>query len=312
MSDPLVSVLIPCYNAEKYVGETLDSVLAQTWRNLEIIVVDDGSTDGSAAVVARYADRGVQLIRQSNRGQTAALNMCLQHATGEYVQYLDADDLIGPDKIAVQMARLLDEPACVASCEWGRFYGEAAQISFEYESNWCDLDPVEWLTRSRESGLGMLFPALWLVPRSVADRAGPWDDTLSLGDDGEYYTRVVLAAERVLFCAGARCRYRSGNPGSLSGSKNWASSLRVLELCEAYVRAREDSDRVRRGFALSWQHLAHAAYPYEPMLAERALARAQHLHDVRVLPGGGVRFKILSRLLGWRLARRLQVLSGRS
>ena len=108
----------------------------------------------------------------------------------------------------------------------------------------------------------MLFPALWLIPRLVADTAGPWNETLSLGDDGEYFTRIVLAAEQVLFRPGARCLYRSGLGGSLSGRKSpeaWHSQFCVIELCEAHVRAREDSERVRRGFALSWQHLAHAA-----------------------------------------------------
>ena len=150
--------------------------------------------------------------------------------------------------------------------------------------------------------------------RAVANSAGPWDEALSLGDDGEYFTRVLLAAERVLFCPGARCYYRSALPGSLSGRKSaaaWASQFRVIELCEYQVRAREDSERVRRGFALSWQHLAHACYPYEPALADRALMRGRALHAVRIRPGGGSAFKVLSRIIGWRAARRLQVASGR-
>ena len=85
----------------------------------------------------------------------------------------------------------------------------------------------------------------------------------------------------------------------------------MTELCEGYVREREDSERVRRGFALSWQHLAHASYPYDPELAERSLARARALHPVVIRPGGGVVFAIVSRVLGWRAARRLQVVSGR-
>ena len=85
---PLVSVLIPCYSAGRLIGETLDSVLAQTWPNVEIIVVDDGSTDGSGAVLDGYAVRGVACIHQPNLGKTAAVNRCLQDARGEFVQYL--------------------------------------------------------------------------------------------------------------------------------------------------------------------------------------------------------------------------------
>src|SRR5262249_8420180 len=161
---------------------------------------------------------------------------------------------------------------------------------------------------------GMMFPAIWLIPMSILQKIGPWCEELTLNNDAEYFTRALLASERVLFCPGARCHYRSNVQGSLSGRKSsraWASQFRVTELCEAYVREQEDSERVRRGFSLSWQRLAHASYPYDPNLAERALARARALHPVAIRPGGGATFAIASRLIGWRAARRLQVASGR-
>lgn len=314
MSTPLVSVLIPCYNAEKYIGETLESVFRQTWQNIEVIVVDDGSKDKSADVVRSFRRPNLKLVEQSNRGQTAALNVCLAHAKGDLVQYLDADDLIAPDKIERQVTRLADSPRSVASAEWGRFYGSVEETRFTPETVWKDLDPLDWLSLSRGSGLGMMFPALWLVPMPIVRAVGPWREDLSLNNDAEYFTRVLLAAERVLFCAGARCYYRSGLAGSLSGRKSpaaWASQVRVLELCEGYIRAREDSERVRRGFALSWQHLAHACYPYDRRTAGYALKRAKALHSVTIRPDGGPVFHVVSRLAGWRLARMLQVASGR-
>ncbi len=154
--------------------------------------------------------------------------------------------------------------------------------------------------------------ARWLIPRAVAEAAGNWNEALTLGDDGEYFTRVVLAAERVLFCSAARCRYRSGVPASLSGSKNWKSGFAVIDLCEKHILAREDSDRARRCFALSWQHLAHACYPYDRATAEGALDRARALHPAKILPRGGAGFTLISHMIGWRAARRLQVASGRS
>ena len=311
---PVVSVLIPCYNAAPYIGATLESVLAQTWRPLEIIVVDDGSTDESAAIVRSYSGAGVRLYQQENRGQTAALNTTLRYATGDFVQYLDADDLLDPDKITLQMARLRDHPGYVASAEWGRFYDSPEHTRFVPETVWRDMAPLDWLAESRADGLGMMFPAIWLIPMPLVRAVGPWAEDLTLNNDAEYFTRVLLAAEGILFCPGARCRYRSGIGGSLSGHKSpraWRSQYRVTELCESYVRAREDSERVRRVFALSWQHFAHGCYPYDQDLARQALQRAQALHEVRIRPGGGLAFKMLSRLIGWRLARRLQVASGR-
>lgn len=309
-----VSVLIPCYNAARYIGETLASVRAQTWPDLEVVVVDDGSTDGSVQAIEAASLPNLKLVRQPNRGQTAALNTALAHATGDFVQYLDADDLIDADKIALQMARLASAPDCVASAEWGRFYADPAETPFTPEPVWRDTAPLDWLAESRAEGLGMMFPALWLTPMPLIRAAGPWDETLSLNNDAEYFTRVLLKARQVLFVEGARCRYRSGLPGSLSGQKSaahWASQRRVLELCQAYVLEREDSERVRRAFALSWQHLAHACLPYDPALADQALTNARALHPVKIRPGGGPAFRVLSHLIGWRAARRLQVASGR-
>jgi glycosyltransferase involved in cell wall biosynthesis len=310
---PKVSILIPCYNAQKYIGDTLESAFRQTWPAIEVIVVDDGSTDSSADEIERFKT-GVQLIRQVNGGAGVARNRAYRASSGRFIQFLDADDLIDPKKIERQMARIIDRPRCVASAEWGRFRSSPHETQFEPEPVWRDLDPLDWLALSRADGLGMLLPALWLVPRTIADAAGRWDETLSLGDDGEYFTRILLAAESVLFCPGARCHYRSAVPDSLSGRKSpsaWASQFQVIDLCESHVRAREDSERVRRGFALSWQHLAHSSYPYDPSLAERALARARALHSATIRPGGGPAFAIVSRIVGWRAARRLQVVSGR-
>lgn len=315
MSPPLVSVLIPCYNAEKYIAEALRSVLQQTWRNIEIIVVDDGSTDRSVEEIERLRSDRVQLIRQENRGQTAALNACLGVARGDFIQYLDADDVIGADKIELQIARLIECPNCIASAEWARFLRDPEDARFSPEPVWRDMAPLDWLSESRADGGGMMFPALWLIPRRIVERVGPWREDLTLNNDAEYFTRVLLSSDRVLFSPGARCFYRSGIPGSLSARKSssaWSSGFKVLQLCEKYLRAREDSERVRRGFALSWQHLAHACYPYNRKLAEAALARATNLHTIQILPDGGLRFRVLSSVIGWRAARRLQVATGRS
>jgi glycosyltransferase involved in cell wall biosynthesis len=313
MTAPLVSVLIPCFNAEKYIGGTLDSVFRQTWPEIEVIVVNDGSTDRSLDEINRFASPRLTVLDQENRGQTAALNAALSRARGDFIQYLDADDLISPNKVEVQLERLINRPRCVATAAWGRFQGHPDDVRFQRETVSRDLAAIEWLALSRYDALAMMFPALWLVPRPLAMEAGPWHEELTLNNDAEYFTRVLLRSEAVLFCEEARCYYRVV-PGSLSGHKSpaaWRSQFKVIDLCERYVRTREDSDRIRYGFAQSWQHLAHGCFPYDSALAEAALARARSLHAVRIRPNGGFRFRVLSRLIGWRAARRLQVASGR-
>ena len=93
MSQPLVSILIPCYNSEKWLAETLESALAQTWQNKEIIVVDDGSSDGSLSIAQKFSSSKVAVISQKNRGASSARNLALGKAQGDFIQYLDADDL---------------------------------------------------------------------------------------------------------------------------------------------------------------------------------------------------------------------------
>src|SRR5262249_14899402 len=154
-------------NAEKYIGETLESVFRQTWSSIDVIVVDDGSVDRSVAMVRSFARSNLQLVQQENRGQTAALNACLVHASGDFVQYLDADDLIEPEKIERQLFRLAENPGCIASGEWGRFYNLPRETRFEPESVWRDLDPIDWLALSRAEGLGMMLPAIWLIPMPI-------------------------------------------------------------------------------------------------------------------------------------------------
>lgn len=96
--DPKISIVIPCYNCESYIGKCLDSIIAQTYRNLEIIVVNDGSTDSTEEVLNHYAtDERIRCIRQENGGEAAARNTGIEAATGEYIGFVDSDDYIEPD-----------------------------------------------------------------------------------------------------------------------------------------------------------------------------------------------------------------------
>jgi len=116
MSDePTVSVVIPAYNAERYIGETLESVLAQTYRDFEIVVVDDGSTDGTREIVRNYGEP-VRLVEQPNSGPAAARNRGIREARGELIAFIDADDLWLPEKLALQMPMFADEEVGLVCC----------------------------------------------------------------------------------------------------------------------------------------------------------------------------------------------------
>jgi hypothetical protein len=114
MSDSLVTILIPVYNAREYVRAAVESALAQTHQNLEILVVDDGSTDGSLEALEGIADDRLFIRRQVNRGKPAVFNAALEKARGDYLCVLDADDLMGPSRVAVLLERLEREPDLAA------------------------------------------------------------------------------------------------------------------------------------------------------------------------------------------------------
>src|SRR6266403_55692 len=103
---PLVSILIPAFNAQEWIVDTLRSAVAQTWETKEIIVVDDGSTDQTLAVARKFESGTVRVVSQKNRGAASARNTALSLCRGDYIQWLDADDLLAPDKIALQIAVL--------------------------------------------------------------------------------------------------------------------------------------------------------------------------------------------------------------
>src|SRR4051794_36165281 len=143
---PLVSILIPAYNAEKWIGETVRSAILQTWARKEIIIVDDGSTDRTLQVARQFASDEVLVFTQANQGAAAARNTAFALSKGDYIQWLDADDLLSPDKIARQMALVeqLGSKWTLISCGWGRFLYRYHRAKFVRTSLWCDLPITEW------------------------------------------------------------------------------------------------------------------------------------------------------------------------
>ncbi len=318
MSTSLVSVLMPAYNAERYVGEAVESVLAQTYPHVKVVVVNDGSTDGTREALRPFEARGVRVVEQANAGQTGALNRALaeMHPDTAFVQYLDADDTIASDKIAVQVRRLLAEPArTLATCAWARFYDDAPESAvFTPFNDYHDYDdPVGWLIDDW-TGQGTMPPGAWLYPRSVVDAVGPWNEALTLNNDMEYFTRAVLASDKIAFCGDARLFYRSGHE-NLSGRRDaeaLASQKEVIRLSTDRLLACEDSPRTRRAAACYWQYLAHMAYPDDPLLTREAEAQAGRLGGGTLVPRGGRLFNTVNRVAGWKAATQAQRLADRA
>lgn len=305
---PLVSVLTPAYNAAPYLAETVRSVLAQSYPRVEMIIVNDGSKDDTLAVAKSFTDPRIKVIDQENRGASAARNRAYAEAQGEFIQYLDADDLLHPAKAAVQVRRLYRHADCVAAGRWGRFTDDPVNARFTPEPFWTDLGPIDWLVNCWTS-VSMMHPAAWLTPRSIIDHAGPWDERLSLNDDGEFFARVVLASRKVLFVNDAVSYYRSGLPSSLSGRKSdaaWQSAYRTVLDGAARLLTVADTPQTRKACARQFEDFVYACYPAVPLLRAELWRRVRDLGGPYSEPPLGPRMRLVSRLLGWRLAKRLE------
>ncbi len=311
---PLVSVLVTCFNTERYVADALDSVLASTWTNLEVIAVNDGSTDGSGRILDSFKNRGVVVVHQENRGQCAAANRAFAVCKGDYIKFFDSDDLLSPEMVEFQMARLNGSTTAVASAEWGRFYGDDLDsFRLNPQDVWRDVGALDWLVESWMDARPMMQAALWLIPRPVLERSGLWDESLTLINDFEFFARVLCHASDVRFTPGAPLYYRSGLSNSLSGRKDRKaveSAFRSLMEGTAHVLAKRSDETARLACANMLQDFVYTYYPEHSDLIERIGRRVHELGGADLAPSGPPRFEQLRRVVGWKVARRIQRLAG--
>lgn len=317
MKEPLVSILIPAYNSEKWITDCIQSALAQTWRRKEIIVVDDGSTDGTLEIASRFTSEEFTVIFTENRGAAAARNQAFQLSKGDYIQWLDADDLLAPNKIESQLATLqgVDDPRILLSGPWGYFNYRTRCAKFDPNSLWNDLSPVEFLLRKMGENLHMQT-ATWLTSRELAVAAGPWDTRLQSDDDGEYFCRVLLASKGTRFVPEAKVFYR--RTPSLhrvswigdSDEKKYSLAF-SMKLHVQYLRSLEDSNRVREACCRYLQSWLQYFWPEHPEIVAELQSIAAELHGHLEEPRLGWKYTLTKAIFGWKFTKRAQRLLAR-
>lgn len=246
-----VSVLIPMYNAEKYISATIENVLKQIWADLEVIIVDDGSTDNSYDLAKQYESSNVHIYKQENKGASAARNLAFEKSTGELIQYLDADDFLSYNKIEAQVklySKINDRNAIIASGIL-LFDGDLMDticIPHRQMSTNPYNKPVDLLIDiCREKYI--VQSSIWLVHRDLLTRVGAWNEKLTLNDDGEYFFRVVAQSSGVYFCSQGAVFYRN-TPQSLSkqvSQKAIESQLLATQVMTQVITGLENSKRAR-------------------------------------------------------------------
>jgi GT2 family glycosyltransferase len=313
MTAPLVSILIPAFNSEKWIADTLRSAIAQTWPRKEIIVVDDGSTDRTLAIARQFASESLCVVTQENRGGPAARNKAFSLCQGDYIQWLDNDDLLAPDKISRQAA-VLDECRSkwtLLSSAWGEFMYRARRARFVPTALWCDSSPAEFLSRKMGQNLFMQT-GVWLVSRELTDAAGPWDTGMLTDDDGEYFCRMLLKADGIHFVPEAKVYYRRTGPsrGSNMGRspRKLEAKFRAMQVHIASLRSLDDGEEARAACVRYLQDWLIHFYPDRPDLVTQAEQLAEELGGRLQPPQFSWKYAWIKALCGWDVAKRAQII----
>jgi glycosyltransferase involved in cell wall biosynthesis len=219
----LVSIIIPVFNCEKYLDKAIQSAVNQTWAEKEVIVVDDGSTDNSLQIAKKFEKEGIIVISQLKKGASAARNTGLKIAKGKWIQFLDADDFIHQDKIAIQLNQLTNEFE-VGICKTVHFFEDDLSNAIPddevFYQQYLD-EPLKFILKlygGFDYWGAMIQPNAFLVSRTIIEKAGPWNEELSLDDDGEFFCRVLLLSKKIVYCSKGLNFYRKyRQKSSLSG-----------------------------------------------------------------------------------------------
>jgi glycosyltransferase involved in cell wall biosynthesis len=303
----LVSILIPCFNAEQWIAQAIESALAQTWRETEVVVVNDGSTDRSLEIIRRYDGR-IRWETGPNRGGGVTRNRLFELAKGEWLQYLDADDFLLPQKLERQLefARLhcdcdvIYSPTIWEKREDGVFFSVKTQIPEPHDDPWVLL-------------------ALWHLPqtggplwkRSALERVGGWRVEQPCCQEHELYFRLLAAGCRFEFCDGCFAVYRDWDHGPRLTMKNFAEvrkqRLIILSRMESFLRDNTELSPARRQAINDARHqIARETWQRDQNFAVE-IARKIKDSDPSFCPSEGPAspqsYRVVYRMLGFRGAQ---------
>lgn len=304
----LVSIIIPCYNAEAWLAETIESCLQQTYPNVEVIVIDDCSTDRSADILHTYDNR-IQWERQpTNQGGNAARNRGFALSKGDYIQWLDADDLILPEKIERQVSFL-------ETNDYDAVYGDW-QAKYHYPDGQSRLSDV-MIPGAQTDILESLLADWWtavaslLYRREALERAPSWSegiDNLLNADDRPYMLSLAMSGVRIGYQPGCYSIYRRhSNSMSVASQLRWVQAqLCTVEAAQAQLSATGRlTPAYRHAIATSYfklsRHVLHEDSRLHRQLLDRAISVAP---DFKSLKEPAL-YKTIQRAIGFRRTERL-------
>jgi glycosyltransferase involved in cell wall biosynthesis len=295
----VISVVVPAYNSARWILAALESVRAQQRGDLEIIVVDDGSTDATPALVEREFPEA-NLVRTPNRGASAARNLGTSLAHGEFIQYLDADDLLAEGKIAAQVGALEETGADVAYGDWRKLApgpGEIIARAIEgdpelvlFDDFWCP-------------------PAAYLFRRAIVGQVGGWNTTLPVIQDARFALDCALHGGRFVYTPGIMAHYRVHETGSLSKRDPIAfvhDVYRNARQVESWWREHGGLTAPRRAaLKRCLGNVARTSFGTDTETFDRAVADLERLESGPYTPDSPSHLRMASRLIGYRRAEQV-------
>ncbi|GEM_PF-6476763 len=300
--NPVITVIIPCYNSERFLRQTLDSVLQQTYTDWEIIAINDGSDDGTQDILAEYGERYPEQIRfyvTENRGVSAARNLGTTHARGIYLQYLDSDDLLLPESLGRKVAVLEETGADVAYCNWQRLH-----VDVEGEMVCRSIEDVSPDVEAAISAGFWCPPVCLLYSRKNHDNIGGWKTHLKTCEDSRYMMDMAFSRAKFVHIPEVLAQYRE-YPESFSKRDRTAFTKdHFLNLSEIEDHWREHGTLTKvRKRAILKAYFWEATYFYdvERDFFEKIYARIKRL-EPHFVPPSTVKMRVMSFLLGYRQA----------
>ena len=313
---PLISVIIPAHNAESTILPCIQSVLNQSYSHFEIICVNDSSSDRTLKHLETLKDNRIQIITVSARSASAARNIGLRSSRGEYLQFLDADDLLSANKFESQINRLLSSTGdAIGNCPWAHFVSEPSEAKWKRQSIDRDISTIDWLVKSW-NGEGMSQTACWLTPRSLLEKAGKWNELLSRNpnDDGEFFCRVLATGNSIAFVDDTLVYYRKPSTPNVSFVKDSQQARSLLKSyieCENTIFQKEKSARTIVAAAQNYYRFIYQYQQSYPEVCELAWHRLSQLNYPRPMSLGSKSFRLLMRCIGFKNTTLLRSLLSR-
>lgn len=311
MKNKLVSILIPLYNSEEWIAETITSLLEQTHQNIEIIIIDDSSTDNSFQIAKTFSSEKVKVFQQAHKGACAARNKAFEISKGDYIQYIDADDILSPTKIYSQLKLLSNnDNRTIASCGWTKFIKEYKHLKVKPQFiNKSYSNPIQWLTDAwSENEMGQT--SIWLTPRNLIEKTGGWNETLTVNQDGEFFCRVLLNASGILYHDDVIVYYRIGNPQSIThrekSFEKGESLLKSYKLYENYLKNYLKNVNIKKAVGHNYLKFIYHYNDSHPILVQKAW---EHFNNLNVGKPWGVcgrKFSYVVFLFGFNNALKLK------